>query len=73
MLNFHYKKMTEKMSNKLLEKHKNSVFHILKIGKASSHFDFTSTIWKKIHWVVELFGNKVTKRFALTSHTDHPN
>ena len=47
MLNFHYKKMTKKMSNKLLEKHKNSVFQILKIGKASSHFDFTSTIGKK--------------------------
>ena len=72
-LNFHYKKMTEKMYDKLLEKHKNSVFQILKIGKAFSHFDFNSTIWKKIHLVAQLFGNKVTERFPLTSHTDHPN
>ena len=72
-LNFHYKKMTEKMYDKLLEKHKNSVFQILKIGKAFSHFDFNSTIRKKIHLVVQLFGNKVIERFPLTSHTDHPN
>ena len=72
-LNFHYKKMTKKMHGKLLEKHKNSVFQILKIGKAFSHFDFNSTIRKKIHLVVQLFGNKVIERFPLTSHTDHPN
>ena len=72
-LNFHYKKMTKKMYEKLLEKHKNSVFQILKIGKAFSHFDFNSTIRKKIHLVVQLFGNKIIKRFSLTSHTDHPN
>ena len=72
-LNFHYKKMNEKMYDKLLEKHKNNVIQILKIGKAFSHFDFNSTIRKKIHLVVQLFGNKVIERFPLTSHTDHPN
>ena len=72
-LNFHYKKMTEKMYDKLLEKHKNNVIQILKIGKAFSHVDFNSTIRKKIHLVVQLFGNKVIERFPLTSHTDHPN
>ena len=61
------------MYDKLLEKHKNSVFQILKIGKRFSQFDFNSTIWKKIHLVVHLFGNKVIKRFPLTSHSDHPN
>ena len=60
------------MYDKLLEKHKNSVFQILKIGKAFSHFDFNSTIGKKINFVVQLFGNKVIERFSLTSHTDHP-
>ena len=72
-LTFHYKKMSEKMYGKLLEKHKNSVFHISKIGKAFSHFDFNSTIRKKIHLVVQLFGNKVIKSFPLTSHTEHLN
>ena len=28
---------------------------------------------KKIHWVVELFGNKLVERFSLTSQTEHPN
>ena len=65
--------MTGKMYDKLPEKHKNSVFDIIKIGKAFSHFDFNSTIRKKIHLVVQLFGNKVIERFPLTSHTDHPN
>ena len=65
--------MTEKMYDKVVEKHKNSVFQILKIGKAFSHFDFNSTIRKTIHLVVQLFGNKVIKRFPLTSHTGHPN
>ena len=46
-LNIHFKKMTKKMYGKLLEKHKNSVFQILKIGKAFSHFDFNSRIRKK--------------------------
>ena len=72
-LTFHYKKMSEKIYGKLLEKHKNSVFHISKIGKAFSHFDFNSTIRKKIHLVVQLFGNKVIKSFPLTSHTEHLN
>ena len=57
------------MYEKLLEKHKNSVFQTVKIGKAFIHFDFNSTIRKKIHLVVQLFGNKVIKRFSLTSHT----
>ena len=34
--------MTEKMYDKLLEKHR--VFQILKRGKAFSHIDFNSTI-----------------------------
>ena len=68
--NFHCKKMTEKMYDKLLDKH---VFQISKTGKAFSHFDFDRTIWKKMHLVVHLFGNKITERFPLTSHTDHPN
>ena len=63
--------MTEKIYDKLLNKR--NVFQISKIGKAFSHFDFDSTIWKKIYLVVQLFGNKVTERFPLTSHTDHPN
>ena len=65
--------MTKKMHGKLLEKHKNSVFQILKIGKVFSHFDFNSTIRKKIHLVVQLFGNKVIKSSPLTSHTEHLN
>ena len=59
-LNFLCKKMTEKkMYENLLEKYKNSVFHVLEICKAFSNFDFDLTINKKIHWVVQLFGNKV--------------
>ena len=61
------------MYEKLLEKHKNSVFQTVKIGKAFIHFDFNSTIRKKIHLVVQLFGNKVIKSFPLTSHTEHLN
>ena len=72
-LNFQYKKMTEKMYYNLLEKYNNSVFLILKIYKAFSNFDFNSTIRKKIHWVVQLFGNKVIERILLTSHNEHPN
>ena len=59
-LNFQYKKMTKKMYEKLLEKHKNSVFQILKIGKAFSHFDFNLTVRKKIHLIVQILA-------------DHPN
>ena len=59
-LNFLYKKMTEKkMYENLLEKYKNSVFRILEICKAFSNFDFDLRLSKKIHWVVQLFGNKV--------------
>ena len=36
-LNFHYKKMTEKMYDNLQEKYKNSLFQILKICKALSN------------------------------------
>ena len=61
------------MYDKLLEKHKNNVFQILKIGEASSPFYFNLTIRKKTHLVMQLFGNKVIERFPLTSHTDHPN
>ena len=61
------------MYDKLLEKQKNSVFQILKIGKRFSQFDFNLIIWKKIHLVVHLFGNKVIERFPLTSHSDHPD
>ena len=52
---------------------KSSVFKISKICKALNNFDFNSTIRKKIHWVVQLLGNKVLERFSLTSHTEHPN
>ena len=46
-LNFHYKKMTEKMYENLQEKYKNSVFQNLKVCKALSNFDFNSAIRKK--------------------------
>ena len=59
-INFHYKKMTEKMYDKLLEKYKNSVFQILKIGKAFSHFDLNSTIKKQTHSLAQLFENYIT-------------
>ena len=60
------------MYDNLQEKYKNGVFQILRICKALSNFDFISTIRKKIHWVVQLFGNKVIERFSLTSHIEHP-
>ena len=62
-LNFHYKKMTEKMYDKLLEKHKNSVFQILKIGKAFSHFDLNLTIGKKYTWLCNYLKIKSEKDF----------
>ena len=65
--------MTDKMYDNLQEKYKNNVFQILKIYKASRNFDFNSTIRKKIHWVVQLFRNKVIDRFSLISHSEHPN
>ena len=65
--------MTEKMYHNLRETYRESVFQILKISKAFSNFDFNSTIKKKLHWIVELFGNKVIERFSLTSQTEHPN
>ena len=45
------------MYNNLQNKYKNSVFQILKICELFSKFDFNSTIRKKVHWVVQLFGN----------------
>ena len=65
--------MTEKMYDNLQEKYKNSLFQILKICKALSNFDFNSTIREKIHWTVQLLGNKVIDRFLLNSQTEHPN
>ena len=61
------------MYDNLQEKYKISVFQILKTGKAFNNFDFNSTIRKKIHWVVQLLGNKVIERLSLTSHTEYPN
>ena len=72
-LNIHYKKMTKKMCDNLQEKYKKIVFQILKICKAFSNFDFSLTIMKKIHWVVQLYQNKVIERFSLNSQTEHPN
>ena len=65
--------MTKKMYDNLKKKDKDSVFQILEIYKALSSFDFNSTIRIKIHWVVQLFGNKVIERFSLTNQTEHPN
>ena len=64
--------MTEKINDNLQEKCKNSAFQILKICKVFSNFNFDSGIRKKLHCVVQLFGNKVIERFSLTSHTEHP-
>ena len=49
------------MYDNLQEKYKNSIFQISKICKEFSKFDFNLTIKKKIHWAVQLFGNKVIK------------
>ena len=49
--------MTKKMYGKVVEKHKNSVFQILKIAKAFSHFDFNTTIRKKMHLVVQILAD----------------
>ena len=61
------------MYDNLQEKYKNRIFQILKRCKAFSNFDFNSTIRKKIHWTVQLFGNKVMERFSLTIQTEHPS
>ena len=61
------------MYDNLQEKYKNSVFRILKICKAFRNFDFNSSIRKKMHRVVQLFGNKFIERFSLTSQAEHPN
>ena len=63
------------MYDNLQEKYKNSVYQIvfLKICAGPSNFHFNSTIRKKIHWVVQLFGDKVIERFSLTSRIEHPN
>ena len=52
------------MYHNLRETYRESVFQILKICKAFSNFDFNSTIKEKLHWIVELFGNKVIERFS---------
>ena len=65
--------MAEKMFDHLQEKYKNSVFQVLKIFKAFSNSNFNSTIRKKIHWVVQLLGNKVIERISLTSLSEQPN
>ena len=65
--------MTEKMYDNLKQKYKKNVFQILKLCKKFRKFDFNSTIRKKIHWAVQLFGNKVIERFSLTIQTEHPN
>ena len=51
------------MYDKLPEKHKNSVFDIIKIGKAFSHFDFNSTIRKKYTWLCNYLQIKSWKGF----------
>ena len=61
------------MYDNFQEKYKNSVFQILKICKVFSNFDFNSTIRKKIHWVLQLFGNKVIEKFSLINQTEHAN
>ena len=61
------------MTKNLQEMYKSSAFKILKICTAFSNFNFNSTMRKKTHWAVRLFGNKVIERFSLTSHTEHPN
>ena len=61
--------MAQKMYGHLQEKYENIVFQILKIYKAFSNFDYNSTIREKIHWIVQLFGNKSIGRFSLTNQT----
>ena len=58
-LNFHYKKMTEK----IYDKYKNGVFQILKIGKAFSHFGLNLTIGKKYTWLCNYLKIKSEKDF----------
>ena len=55
--------MTEKMYDRLLEKYKNGVFQILKIGKAFSHFDFNLAIGKKYTWLCNYLKIKSEKDF----------
>ena len=57
--------MTKKLYYNLREKYK--------VCKAFINFDFNSTIRKKMHWVVQLFGNEVIDRISLTSRNEHPN
>ena len=47
-LNFHYKKMTDKMSDNLREKYKISVFQILHLCKVFNNFGFSLTIRGKM-------------------------
>ena len=72
-LNFHYKKMTDKMSDNLREKYKISVFQILHLCKVFNNFGFSLTIRGKMHWVVQVLGNKVIERFLFSNHTEYLN
>ena len=63
-LNFHYKKMTEKMYDNLLEKFENCAFQVSNICKAFSNFDFNLTTRKKIHWVINCLKIKSKKGFV---------
>ena len=65
--------MSENIYDNLQGKYKNSVFQILKIYKAFSNFDFNLVIRKKIHWILQLFGNKVIERLLLTNQAEHSN
>ena len=72
-LNFHYKKMTDKMSDNLREKYKISVFQILHLCKVFNNFGFSLTIRGKLHLVVQFLGNKVIERFLFSSHIEYLN
>ena len=66
--------MTKKLYYNLREKYKVcKAFCILYMQNALHTIDFNSTIRKKMHWVVQLFGNEVIERISLTSRNKHPN
>ena len=58
------------MHENLQEKYISSVFQLLKMCKTFRNFDFN---YEKIHWVLQLPGNKVIEKFSTTSHAEHPN
>ena len=49
------------------------LYFLCSVCRALSNFDFDLTITKKMHWVFQLFGNKVMERISLTNRTEHPN